>query len=122
MIMLLPLAIIGERLHYGGRDRERSVKRLFRRYGVPMIRRGRSYFVTEQQYVELIEKMTCLPSGAEARISTSGARSVWGGKRVSSKNILAERLAETTRRSTAPKSRPRSGTKSFTVLVGGRIV
>src|SRR4029077_108738 len=58
--LLLPLSTIADRLHYTGRDRDRSVRRLFKRHGVPMIRRGRgASFVTEQQYAELIEKITC---------------------------------------------------------------
>src|SRR5262249_54690238 len=93
---IVPLATIAERLHYSGRDQERSVRRLFQRHGVPMIKRGRgAYFVTEAQYAELIEKMTtCSRSGVEANTSTSAVRSVSGRKGVSSKNILAERLAE----------------------------
>ena len=38
-IEMLPLATIAERLHYSGRDWERSVRRLFQRHGVPMIKR-----------------------------------------------------------------------------------
>lgn len=119
---MLTLATIAERLHYSGRDRERSVRRLFHRHGVPMIKRGRgAYFVTEAQYAELIEKMTtCSRSGVEANTSTSAVRSVLGRKRGSSKNVLAERLTETMRRPTAPNSRRISGTKSFTVVEGGR--
>jgi hypothetical protein len=119
---MLPLATIAERLHYSGRDWERSVRHLFRRHDVPMIKRGRgAYFVTEGQYAELIEKMTtCSRSDAEANISTSAARSVSGGRRTSSKNILADRLAETMQRPIARNSKPRSDTKSFTVVEGGR--
>jgi hypothetical protein len=120
---MLPLATIAERLHYSGRDWERSVRRLFQWHGVPMIKRGRgAYFVTEAQYAELIEKMmTCSQSGVEAKTSTSVVgQSVSGGKRVSSRNILAERLAEKMQRPTAQNSTPRSGTKSFTVVEGGR--
>src|SRR6516162_3138190 len=95
---LCPLSTIADRLHYTGRDRERSVRRLFERHRVSIIKRSRgAYFVTEAQYAELIEKMTtCSRSGAEARTSTSAVRSVSGGKRASSKSILAERIAATT--------------------------
>jgi hypothetical protein len=118
---MLSLATIAERLHYSGRDRERSVRRLFARHGVPMIRRGRRvYFVTEQQYAELIEKMTCSQSGGEAKIFTSAVRSVSGAKRVSSKSILAERIAATMPKRTVRSSKPISATKSFTVVEGGR--
>jgi hypothetical protein len=119
---MLALATIAERLHYSGRDRERSVRRLFQRRGVPMIKRGRgAYFVTESQYAELIEKITtCSRSDAEANTSMSAVRSVLGGKRTSSKNILADRLAETMRKPTARNSKRKSDTKSFTVVEGGR--
>ncbi len=47
---LLSLAVIADRLHYAGSDRERSVRRLFARHEIPIIRRGRGvYFVTELQ-------------------------------------------------------------------------
>lgn len=87
---MLPLATIAERLHYSGRDWERSVRRLFQRHDVSMIRRGRgAYFVTEAQYAELIEKITtCSRSGVEAKTSTSVVRSVSGGKRASSRSFL----------------------------------
>jgi hypothetical protein len=120
--MMFSLATIAERLHYSGRDRERSVRRLFMRHGVPMIRRGRGAdFVTEQQYAELLEKITtCLPSGVEAKTSTSAVQSVSGGKRGSSKSILSERIAETMQRRIDQSSKPSSDTKSFTVVEGGR--
>jgi hypothetical protein len=124
MLPMLPLATIAERLHYNGCDWERSVRRLFQRHGVPMIKRGRgAYFVTEAQYAELIEKMTtCSASGAEAKrkSGTSAARSVSGARRVSSQNTLAEQIAATLQRPTAQNSKPKSGTNSFTVLAGGR--
>jgi hypothetical protein len=115
------LATIAEWLRYEGRDRERSVRRLFARHGVRMIRRGRGvYFVTEQQFAELIEKMTCLPSDGEAKSFTSAVRSVSGAKRVSSKSILAGQIAAKLQKRTAPSSNPISDTKSFTVVEGGR--
>jgi hypothetical protein len=119
--MMLTLATIAERLHYSGRDQKRSVRRLFARHRVAMIKRGRGvYFVTEQQYAELIEKLTCLASGAEAKTSTPAVRSVSGGKRVSSKNILAGRIAAKLQKNTVPSSKPISDMKSFTVVQGGR--
>jgi len=119
---LLPLSTIADRLHYTGRDRERSVRRLFVRHRVPIIKRGRgAYLVTEGQFAKLIEKMTtCLPSGVEAKTSISVARSVSGAKRASSKSILAEQIAVTMQKPIAQNSRPTSGTKSFTVVEGGR--
>src|SRR5215469_2630295 len=119
---MLTLATVADRLHYTGRDRERSVRRLFALQGVSMIRRGRRvYFVTEWQYAELIEKMTtCSPSGNGANTSTCAVRSVSGGKRASSKNILAEQIAATMQTRTDRSSKRKSATKSFTVMVGGR--
>ena len=116
------LATIAEKLQYSGRDRERSVRRLFARHRVPIIKRGRgAYFVSDAQFAELIEKMTtCLPSGAEATTSTSVARSVSGGKRASSKSILAEQIAATMPKRIARSSKPTSVTKCFTVVAGGR--
>ena len=119
---LLTLTTVANRLHYLGRDRERSVRRLFAQHGVSMIKRGRrAYFITEWQYAALIEKMTtCLPSGAEARTTTSEVRSVSGRKRGSSKSILAEQIAAMTQTPTDRSSKLKSATKSFTVVEGGR--
>jgi len=80
-----------------GRDRERSVRRLFERLRVPMTKRSRgTYFVTEAQYAELIEKMTtCSRSGVEAKTSISVARSVSGA------NIIKEHSCGTDRRDDA---------------------
>src|SRR5258708_4818174 len=117
-MVLLPLTAIADRLHYVGTDRERSVRRLFVKHGVPFIRRGRGfYFATEQQYKALIEAMTtCSTSGGAAKTSTSGGRFVSGAKRGSSKSILAARIDATMRRTTAQSSKPKSGSKPFTVL------
>jgi hypothetical protein len=119
---LLSLATVADRLQQTGRDRERSVMRRLQRHGVPVIKWGRgAYFITEENFDVLIEKMTiCSASGNQANISTSGARSVSGGKRVSSKNILREQIAATMRTRTDQNSKPKSATKSFTVVEGGR--
>src|SRR5215510_15060111 len=109
---LLSPAIVADRLYYTGRDRERSVRRLFARHSIPIIRRGRgAYFVTELQYAALIEAMTtCSPSGSAARTSTSGGRSVWGAKRASSKSTLQAVIAEKMPRRTSRSSRRTSAT------------
>ena len=121
-MMLLPLTTIADRLHYVGIDRERSVRRLFAKYSVPIVKRGRgSYFVTEQQYEALIEAMTiCSTSGGAAKISTSVGRSVWVAKRGSSKSILAAQIAETLRKPIGQSLKQKSDTKCFTVVEGGR--
>jgi hypothetical protein len=120
--MLLTLAAIAERLQYTGRDRKRSVRRLFARHGVPMIERGRGvYFVTEQQYSALLEAMTtCSHSDDAGRNSTSAARSASGVKRGTSKNTLRAAIAERTRKRTDRGLKPRSVMSCFTVLAGGR--
>jgi len=121
-VVLLPLTTIADRLQYAGKDRVRSVRRLFARHDIPIIKRSRgAYFTTEQQYTALIEAMIkCSPSASAANSSTSVARSVSAGKRASSKNILAAQIAETLQTPIAPNSKPISGTKSFTVVEGGR--
>src|SRR4051812_19902669 len=87
---LLTLAVVAERLGYAGRDRDRSVRRLFDRHGVPIIRCGRGvYWVTEALYQELLGRMTtCSRSGNAENTSTSAVRSVSARKRESSQSIL----------------------------------
>lgn len=49
-VVLLPLTTIADRLQYSGKDRVRSVRRLFARHDIPIIKRSRgAYFTTEQQ-------------------------------------------------------------------------
>jgi hypothetical protein len=121
-LVLVPLEVVADRLCYTGSDRERSVRRLFSRHGVPIIRRGRGiYFVTELQYAALIEAMTTFsPSGSAAKNSTSGGRSGWGGKRASSKSTLQAAIAEKMPKHTSRSSKRISATKPFTVVEGGR--
>src|SRR5688500_7652965 len=78
---LIPLAELAERLHYEGRDRERSVRRCFERHGLQLLKRdGRSAFGTERLYQELIQRMqSCSASVDEARSTTAAARSASGG-------------------------------------------
>ena len=119
--MLLALEIIADRLQYAGSDRERRVRRLFARHGVPIIKLGRGvYFVTEFQFAALIEATTCLPCASAAKTGTSVVRSVSGGKRISSKSILAAQIAETMQTPTDRSSRRKPATKCFTVVAGGR--
>jgi hypothetical protein len=120
--MMLTLATIADRLQMRGSDRERSVRRLFVRHKVPIVKRCRGYLATEEQYKALIEAMTtCSPSdGARAGSSMSVVRSVSGAKRASSKNILQAAIAETMQKPIDQNSNPTLGTKSFTVVEGGR--
>src|SRR5713226_757906 len=119
---LRTLAEIADRLRYDGSDRERSVRRLFHRHKIGLVRRDRgTYLVSETQYASLLEAISCSRSGSAANTSTSEVRSVSGAKRDSSKNILAAQIAGMMPTTTKRNSKPTSGTKSFTVLAGGRI-
>src|SRR6516165_5464760 len=120
--MLLTLTTIADRLQYAGRDRERSVRRLFARHRVPIIKRSRGvYFVTEQQYTALLEAMTtCSHSGSADRNFMYVALSVSGSRRDTSKSTLRAAIAEKTQKPIARVSKAKSGTSCFTVLTGGR--
>ena len=118
---LRTLKEVADDLHYRGIDRERSVRRLFARMGIKILRPSRGiYLVTDLQFEQLIEAMTCLPCGSAEEIGTSVVRSVSGAKRESSKNILAAQIAATLQTPTGRSSKRTSGTKSFTVVEGGR--
>ena len=72
------LGEIADEFRYTGRDRERSVRRLFLRLGIPLLRRDRATFlVTEEQRSSLIEAMKCSPYADAEKSGTSGARFVW---------------------------------------------
>src|ERR1700730_14943663 len=115
------LSEIADRLRLPGRDRQRAVLRRFARFGIPIVNGGRgARLVTDQQFKQLIEAMTCLPCEDAASASTSAARSASVVKPVSSKNILRGVIAEKARKPIARASRRKSGTKCFTVLEGGR--
>jgi hypothetical protein len=88
---LYTLAEIADELRYGGSDRERSVRRLFARHGVSMVRRDR-FFVTERQYTALLEAMTCSQSAGVAVSITCVARSASGARNASSKSIDGDDL------------------------------
>jgi hypothetical protein len=119
---LLTVDDVADRLHFAGLNRNRWFQRLFMRHGVQFIRRGKGvYFVTERQYAALIEAMTtCSQSESAANTSTSAVRSVSGGKRASSRNILAAQIAATLQTPTDRSSKRIYATKSFTVVAGGR--
>jgi hypothetical protein len=117
----LTLAEVADRLRVAGQDCERSVRRLFDRHGINILRPNhRTFLVTERQYAALLEAMTCSPSESAAKSITSGARSVLVVRRESSKNILREQIAATMQTRTDRSLRPKSGMNSFTVLEGGR--
>src|SRR4051812_12108465 len=116
----VPLETIADRLQYHGCDRVRSVRRLFAKHRMPVIKRGRgAYATTEQTFAALIEAMTCSPSESAANISTSAVRSVSAKKCESSKSILAEQIAATLQTPIAQNSKQKSATNSFTVVEEG---
>jgi hypothetical protein len=120
---LYTLSEVADRLRIDGRDRERSVRRLFERHRIGIMRLGsRSFLVAERQYAALLEAMTCLRSESVAKSIMSAERSVLVAKRESSKSILAAQIDATMQTPTDQSSKPTSGTKSFTVLTGGRKV
>src|SRR5664279_2230073 len=121
---LRTLAEIADRLRYEGSDRERSVRRLFRKHKIQIVQRDRhTFLVSEAQYSSLLEAISpCSRSGSAANTSTSAVRSVSGAKRESSKSILAAQIAAMMPTTTKRSSKRTSGMKSFTVVEGGRTV
>ena len=118
---LYDLSEIADALHYTGADRERSVRRIFARHGIAILRRDRrTFLVTEQQYAALLEAIKCSPSAGEADSGTSVVRSVSVAKAASSKNTLRAAIERRMPRRTARGSKRTSGGKCFTVLAGGR--
>ena len=89
---LYTLTEIAQELRYTGRDRERSVRRLFRRHQIPFLRRDRAtILITDQQFRALVEAMKCSPCVSEAGSTTSVARSVLVAKPAGSKSTLRMR-------------------------------
>jgi hypothetical protein len=101
MVKLYTLAEIAYELRYSGRDHERSVRRLFQRFGIQILRRDRGTFlVTEHQLAALVDAMKCSPSENVVAFGTSVARSASVAKPVASKNTLRDAIAERMRRHT----------------------
>jgi hypothetical protein len=121
MPKLFTLDEVAAILRYVGTDRQRSVRRAFSRYGVPILRRDRGTFlVTEQQIAALMEAMKCSQSVAEVACTTSGARSVSAARPASSKSTLRDAIAKRMPTPTVRSSKGKSGPKCFMVLAGGR--
>ena len=105
-LKLYTLAEVAEELRYTGRDRERSVRRLFERHAITLLRRDRGTFlVTDQQLAALLEALKCSPSENVAVSGMFAARSVSVAKPVASKNTLRDAIAEQMRKRTAPVSK-----------------
>ena len=65
---LMTLTEIADALRYEGADRERSVRRLFERHNIPLLRRDRNTFLaTEDQFAAILEVMKCSPSESAGR-------------------------------------------------------
>ena len=71
----LTLEEVADRLRITGKDQRRSVRELFRKHGVPIIRK-RNSLVSEEQFESLVEAMTGSLSGNAVGSITPGARSV----------------------------------------------
>ena len=95
----LTLAEVAELLRYAGKDRERSVRRLFARHRISLVRRDRGTFlVTPDQLRRLIEALECSPSESAEDIFMSVERSVSVRKRKSSRSTLRDAIVEATRK------------------------
>ena len=118
---LLTLTEVADILRYEGKDRERSVRRLFDRLGVPMLRRDRNtYLVTEQQLDTIRKAITCSQSENEAGFTTAAARSVLVKRPDKLRNTVQAKIKNELRKSTPTRSPEKSGGRSFTVVAGGR--
>jgi hypothetical protein len=92
---LYTLAEVAERLRYAGYDRERSVRRLFERHKIPLLRRDyHTFLVSADQFAALLEAMRCSRSENEARSGTPVVRSEWVNRSVTSKNTLRDVIAK----------------------------
>ena len=102
---LIELEEIARRLKFDGTDLRRSVRRVFDRHHVPLIKRGRNnFFATEAQYALLMERMECLQSEKKANGTTVEARSVSGRRSRGSKSTLRDAVNATLRKRTEPSS------------------
>ena len=118
---LYTLAEVADDLRYEGKDRERSVRRLFDRLGVPMLRRDRNtYLVTEQQLDTIRKAITCSQSENEADFIIAAARSVSVKRPGKLKSSVQDKIKNALRKSTSTRSPEKSGGRSFTVVAGGR--
>lgn len=105
-LKLYTLAEVAEELRYMGRDRERSVRRLFERHAITLLRRDRGTFlVMDQQLAALLEAMKCSPSENAAHSGISVVRSASAVKPVGSKSTLRDVIAEKMQKRTAPVSK-----------------
>src|SRR6266446_837475 len=110
MLKLFTIAEVADLLRYTGRDRERSVRRLFERCRIPLLRRDRGTFLaTEEQVEGLLEAMKCSPSESAAGSTTSVGRSGSVAKPAGSKSTLRAAIAARMPKGTEPGSSTTSG-------------
>jgi hypothetical protein len=87
---------LADALHYTGSDRERSVRRLFDRHGISLLRLDRRTFrATGEQVAALMEAMKYSRSENAVQPGKSAIRrSVWTAKSVASKKDLKDLIAK----------------------------
>ena len=95
VVTLYTVAEVADQLRYTGSDRERSVRRLFQRYGIPILRRDHGTFlVTDEMVGMLLEAMKCSPSENAVTSGMSVARSASVARPATSKSTLRDRSEE----------------------------
>ncbi|MBV8049670.1 MAG: hypothetical protein JOZ80_00700 [Acidobacteriaceae bacterium] len=104
-VQLYTLDEVADYLRYSGRDRQRSVRRLFERHRIPLLRRDRGTFlVSDGELAALVEAMKCSPSASAAGSTTSVGRSVSVAKPAGSKSTLRAAIAARMPTGTGPGS------------------
>lgn len=106
VVALYTMEELADELRYTGADRVRSVRRLFQRYSIPILRRDRGTFLaTDAMVAALLEAMKCSPSENGDRSGISVERSVSVVRSAGSKNTLRDAIAEKMRKHTGPVSK-----------------
>lgn len=117
----IPFEDIADTLGYHGKDAIRSVLRIFKKHGVSYLHPTKGvYLATPSQFRELMEAVTCSPSASEEAFGMSAGRSASERKPAQSGSTLQDRVNHHLRRTTDPRSKPKFGRSSFTVVQGGK--
>ena len=115
------LAEVADELRYDGKDRKRSVLRLFKKYRIPLVRRDRNtWLVLPNQKRALWEVLTCLPSENEAACGIAAVESVSAKPCGKSKSTLRDAIDAKLPKPTGPGSSTNYSKSLFTALPGGR--
>ena len=115
----LTLAAVADRLMIDGVQRERTVRGLFKKHKVPFVSLGhrRGILITEEQYAQLVEAMTCRSTSENGgKSGTSRGRFGSAKKRTRSKRSLQESVQSKLLTNTSRASPAKSRTSSSTVL------